>query len=57
MSDKTTAELKITNMVGVFIVLAAFTILAITVEIGDKIMTKKKEKKVSFKFKECGLKE
>ena len=37
VNDKTTAELDIANMVGVFVVLAAFTCLAIAVDIGDRV--------------------
>ncbi|PVD33740.1 hypothetical protein C0Q70_05000 [Pomacea canaliculata] len=48
-SEKTTAELNITNMVGVFIVLAAFTVLAIIVDISLRIYgeTRDKEEKKS----------
>ena len=37
VNDQTTAELDIANMVGVFIVLACFTCLAIAVDIGDRV--------------------
>ncbi|XP_041366451.1 glutamate receptor ionotropic, kainate 2-like [Gigantopelta aegis] len=38
VSDKTTAELELTNMIGVFIVLAAFVVLAVIVEITERIV-------------------
>ena len=37
VKDQTTAVLDIANMVGVFIVLASFTILAIAVDIGERL--------------------
>ncbi|XP_070199578.1 glutamate receptor ionotropic, kainate 2-like isoform X2 [Littorina saxatilis] len=37
VTDQTTAELDIANMVGVFIVLAAFVVLAIGVDIGERV--------------------
>ncbi|XP_076451148.1 glutamate receptor ionotropic, kainate 3-like [Babylonia areolata] len=37
VSDQTTAELEIANMVGVFIVLAAFVLLAVLVDIAKRV--------------------
>ncbi|CAG5129236.1 unnamed protein product [Candidula unifasciata] len=45
VGEKTTAELELTNMIGVFIVLATFIGIAIVFDIGERIYRKYKEKK------------
>ncbi|XP_046580378.1 glutamate receptor 3-like isoform X2 [Haliotis rubra] len=56
IKDKTTKELELTNMFGVFIVLGSFVVLSVIVEIIERITTcvegKKKQKKEKEETKE-----